>query len=179
MRSFDESDWVVLAVSFDRYDTNVLGTKGPRKMTVIVPPVTDDGHVMATTEEGMLERVKGGEFGDCQKLHNKAPRWNESLGAYCLNFNGRVTLPSVKNFQLQLEGASDPNQVSLQFGKTGDSTFTMDYSFPLSPLQAFQVRHAWGMQLSQRRTDCTLCCYYLCSRHDRLACACIHRCWFP
>ena len=81
MRSFDESDWVVLAVSFDRYDTNVLGTKGPRKMTVIVPPVTDDGHVMATTEEGMLERVKGGEFGDCQKLHNKAPRWNESLGA--------------------------------------------------------------------------------------------------
>ena len=122
------------------YDTNVLGTKGPRKMTVVVPPVSDDGHVMATTEEGMLERVKQGEFGDCQKLHNKAPRWNESLGAYCLNFNGRVTLPSVKNFQLQLEGASDPNQVSLQFGKTGDSTFTMDYSYPLSPLQAFQVR---------------------------------------
>lgn len=47
---------------------------------------------------------------------------------------------SVKNFQLQMEGAQDPNQVSLQFGKTGDSTFTMDYSYPLSPLQAFQVR---------------------------------------
>ena len=161
-----------------------LGTKGPRKMTVVTPPVTPDGHVKATSEEGMLERVKGGDFGDCVKLHNKAPRWNESLGAYCLNFNGRVTLPSVKNFQLQMEGAQDPNQVractnsprplsplrrsnslslrsteailqclesfserlllwsqvSLQFGKTGDSTFTMDYSYPLSPLQAFQVR---------------------------------------
>lgn len=133
------SDLIARVILFRRYDTNVLGTKGPRKMTVIVPPVSDDGHVMATTEEGLLERVKQGEFGDCQKLHNKAPRWNESLGAYCLNFNGRVTLPSVKNFQLQLEGASDPNQVSLQFGKTGDSTFTMDYSYPLSPLQAFQV----------------------------------------
>ena len=44
---------------------------------------------------------------------------------YCLNFNGRVTLPSVKNFQLQIEGAPDPNQVSLQFGKTGDNTFTV------------------------------------------------------
>ena len=74
------------------YDTNVLGTKGPRKMTVVTPPVTPDGHVQATSEEGMLERVKGGEFGACVKLHNKAPRWNESLGAYCLNFNGRVTL---------------------------------------------------------------------------------------
>ena len=59
---------------------------------------------MATTEEGMLERVKSGDFRDCQRLHNKAPRWNESLGAYCLNFNGRVTLPSVKNFQLQVRG---------------------------------------------------------------------------
>jgi hypothetical protein len=63
-----------------------------------------DGHVMSTTEEGMLERVKSGDFRDCQRLHNKAPRWNESLGAYCLNFNGRVTLPSVKNFQLQVRG---------------------------------------------------------------------------
>ena len=36
-----------------------------------------------------------------------------------------MTLPSVKNFQLQIEGAPDPNQVSLQFGKTGDNTFTV------------------------------------------------------
>jgi Tub family len=25
------------------------------------------------------------------KLVNKAPKWNPALGAYCLNFNGRVT----------------------------------------------------------------------------------------
>lgn len=49
-------------------------------------------------------------------LHNKAPRWNEALGAYCLNFKGRVTQASVKNFQLAAAG--DPAAaVVLQFGK--------------------------------------------------------------
>ena len=97
------------------YDTNVLGTKGPRKMTVVVPPVAPDGTVRADTStlEGpsLLDQVKAGSFGESIRLHNKEPRWNESLGAYCLNFNGRVTLPSVKNFQLQIEGAADVNQV--------------------------------------------------------------------
>ena len=37
------------------------------------------------------------------------------LGAYCLNFNGRVTQASVKNFHLVT--ASEPEYVILQFGK--------------------------------------------------------------
>ena len=37
------------------------------------------------------------------------------LGAYCLNFNGRVTHASVKNFQLVEE--HDLENVILQFGK--------------------------------------------------------------
>ena len=36
----------------------------------------------------------------CVVLRNKPPRWNAALGAYCLNFGGRVTQASVKNFQL-------------------------------------------------------------------------------
>lgn len=48
-------------------------------------------------------------------LQNKAPRWNEALNAYCLNFKGRVTQASVKNFQLA--AAADPDTVLLQFGK--------------------------------------------------------------
>lgn len=48
-------------------------------------------------------------------LKNKAPKWNDQLGAYCLNFNGRVTHASVKNFQLVPE--DDPERVILQFGK--------------------------------------------------------------
>lgn len=48
-------------------------------------------------------------------LRNKAPRWNDALGAYCLNFGGRVTHASVKNFQLV--GDDDPEHIVLQFGK--------------------------------------------------------------
>ncbi|URE48580.1 Tub family [Musa troglodytarum] len=40
-------------------------------------------------------------------LKNKAPRWHEQLQCWCLNFRGRVTVASVKNFQLV--AAADPS----------------------------------------------------------------------
>lgn len=52
-------------------------------------------------------------------LRNKPPKWSEKLSAYCLNFNGRVTHASVKNFQLI--SADDPETVLMQFGKVGDA----------------------------------------------------------
>ncbi|CAK9157289.1 unnamed protein product [Ilex paraguariensis] len=85
-------------------------------------------------------------------LKNKAPRWHEQLQCWCLNFRGRVTVASVKNFQLiastqpvpQAPPASQPAQsdhdkVILQFGKVGKDIFTMDYSYPLSAFQAFAI----------------------------------------
>ena len=48
-------------------------------------------------------------------MRNKPPKWNEQLSAYCLNFRGRVTHASVKNFQLVSD--ADPEAVLLQFGK--------------------------------------------------------------
>lgn len=72
-------------------------------------------------------------------MKNKIPKWNEQvdncsdnlqqtsacelsvivfvfqLNAYCLNFKGRVTEASVKNFQLVTD--EDPENVILQFGK--------------------------------------------------------------
>ncbi|KAI5411656.1 Tubby-like F-box protein 7, partial [Lathyrus oleraceus] len=78
-------------------------------------------------------------------LKNKAPRWHEHLQCWCLNFHGRVTVASVKNFQLiattdqsQPEGKGDQETV-LQFGKVGDDTFTMDYRQPLSAFHAFAI----------------------------------------
>ena len=37
-------------------------------------------------------------------LRNKCPRWHEQLQCWCLNFRGRVTVASVKNFQLVAAG---------------------------------------------------------------------------
>ncbi|XP_047974853.1 tubby-like F-box protein 8 [Salvia hispanica] len=76
-------------------------------------------------------------------LKNKAPRWHEQLQCWCLNFRGRVTVASVKNFQLiastQPPGASDHDKVILQFGKVEKDLFTMDYRYPLSAFQAFAI----------------------------------------
>lgn len=85
-------------------------------------------------------------------LKNKSPRWHEQLQCWCLNFRGRVTIASVKNFQLiaaaaPAAGTSQPPQapppehdkVILQFGKVGKDMFTMDYRYPLSAFQAFAI----------------------------------------
>ncbi|XP_038682039.1 tubby-like F-box protein 8 [Tripterygium wilfordii] len=85
-------------------------------------------------------------------LKNKPPRWHEQLQCWCLNFRGRVTVASVKNFQLiaatqPAAGAPTPSQpapsdhdkIILQFGKVGKDKFTMDYRYPLSAFQAFAI----------------------------------------
>ena len=56
-------------------------------------------------------RRAGGGGERMLKLVNKVPKWNPSLGAYCLNFNGRVTQASVKNFQLVSEGDDQDRDV--------------------------------------------------------------------
>ncbi|KAE8666449.1 Tubby-like F-box protein 5 [Hibiscus syriacus] len=79
-------------------------------------------------------------------LKNKAPRWHEQLQCWCLNFKGRVTVASVKNFQLvanvepsQDISVAERDKVILQFGKIGKDIFTMDYRYPLSAFQAFAI----------------------------------------
>ncbi|KAL9327065.1 hypothetical protein ACSQ67_007710 [Phaseolus vulgaris] len=79
-------------------------------------------------------------------LKNKAPRWHEQLQCWCLNFKGRVSVASVKNFQLVAAvdpshniSAEEQDKVILQFGKIGKDIFTMDYRYPLSTFQAFAI----------------------------------------
>ena len=148
------------------YESNILGSRGPRKMTVLVPAVrqTKDGkqqahvHRPQTTDEtdSLLHayKVQGQGEGRVIALVNKTPKWNEQVGAYVLNFNGRVTMASVKNFQLMVhsgedgsddsqgqagDGAEEEERPCLQFGRVGKDMFTMDFGWPLSPLQAFSI----------------------------------------
>ena len=69
--------------------------------------------------------------------YNKPPRWNDTVGAFVLNFNGRVTMASVKNFQLITH--DDAEKVVLQFGRVGKDDFTMDFQWPVTPFQAFAI----------------------------------------
>lgn len=72
-------------------------------------------------------------------LKNKTPRWHDQLQCWCLNFNGRVTVASVKNFQLVASLENEDENVILQFGKVGKDVFTMDYQYPISAFQAFAI----------------------------------------
>ncbi|KAJ8984756.1 hypothetical protein NQ317_005021 [Molorchus minor] len=67
-------------------------------------------------------------------MHNKAPMWNENSQVYQLDFGGRVTQESAKNFQIEFRG----KQV-MQFGRIDGNAYTLDFQYPFSALQAFAV----------------------------------------
>ncbi|XP_050218845.1 tubby-like F-box protein 7 [Mercurialis annua] len=122
------------------YKFNLLKSRGPRRMVCSL-----NGSSLQETPSDGDSKMKGPES-CCTILRNKAPRWHEHLQCWCLNFHGRVTVASVKNFQLvatvdqsQPGGKGDEEIVLLQFGKVGDDTFTMDYRQPLSAFQAFAI----------------------------------------
>ena len=87
--------------------------------------------------ETMLAKIKQKEVSKLLYLINKPPNWNDTVGAYVLNFNGRVTMASVKNFQLVQP--DQPGLILPQFGRVGKDEFTMDFRAPLSPFQAFSI----------------------------------------
>lgn len=48
----------------------------------------------------ILECYKSKNMDNLIELHNKTPVWNDDTQSYVLNFHGRVTQASVKNFQV-------------------------------------------------------------------------------
>lgn len=156
-------------VSHISYELNVLGSRGPRRMQCIMNAIPasaiDPGGMAPTQTEFLLSntdsfsslpffrsksaRIHNSQSGSSSSqltLKNKAPRWHEQLQCWCLNFNGRVTVASVKNFQLvaSVENGGggrrqEHENVILQFGKVGKDAFTMDYRYPISAFQAFAI----------------------------------------
>ncbi|GER24711.1 tubby-like F-box protein [Striga asiatica] len=154
------------------YELNILGTRGPRRMHCVmhsIPrPLEDDSFRSSLSFSKSFDHsteFTSARFSDIGNddvaesrplvLKNKAPRWHEQLQCWCLNFRGRVTVASVKNFQLIAAGGggpaaggsqpsggqqlSDHDKIILQFGKVGKDMFTMDYRYPLSAFQAFAI----------------------------------------
>ncbi|VDN97919.1 unnamed protein product [Rodentolepis nana] len=132
------------------YEPNLLGFKGPRKMTVLLRSETD---LESSSSFKELSKYLTGVPASrdhslgISELHNKRPMWNEETQSYVLNFHGRVTQASVKNFQLIDEKDGERflvlswfnSKVLMQFGRVSDKYFTMDYTYPLSALQAFGI----------------------------------------
>ncbi|KHN03006.1 Tubby-like F-box protein 3 [Glycine soja] len=153
------------------YELNVLGSRGPRRMhcvmdtipasaiepggAAVAPSQTDFSvsnidtsfpffQTNSTSLENSISGDQRNKKDDVLVLRNKAARWHEQLECWCLNFHGRVTIASVKNFQLAVSpenGHAGPqeDEVILQFGKVGKDLFTMDYRYPISAFQAFAI----------------------------------------
>ncbi|KAI3712888.1 hypothetical protein L1987_71457 [Smallanthus sonchifolius] len=155
------------------YELNVLRTRGPRRMNCTMhsipissiqeggtaptpksfPHSSDDKDSLSSSFKikdlnvtNPMSSSSGPICSDSLILKNKAPRWHEQLQCWCLNFKGRVTVASVKNFQLVASvdpshnvSAAEQDKVILQFGKIGKDIFTMDYRYPLSAFQAFAI----------------------------------------
>ncbi|KAL5010213.1 hypothetical protein ScPMuIL_012518 [Solemya velum] len=123
------------------YETNVLGFKGPRKMTIIIPGMNIDHERVDIRprgdHDGLIERWKRKNMENILELHNKTPVWNEETQSYVLNFHGRVTQASVKNFQIVHD--NDVDYIVMQFGRVAEDVFTMDYNYPMCALQAFGI----------------------------------------
>lgn len=126
-------------------DLGVLGTN-------IIKMAGGDAHLPAAAE--------GAEEKGIGLYINQAPVWNPSEGMYTLDFRGRVTVASVKNFLLERPLQETPpaeqsntstsastdggeeeksRETVLIFGRTGNEPdeYSLDFSFPFSPLQAF------------------------------------------
>ncbi|CAG5978721.1 unnamed protein product [Menidia menidia] len=123
------------------YETNVLGIKGPRRMTVIIPGMNKDNERVPLRPrndcDGLLIRYQNRRMDNLIELRNKTPVWNEDTASHVLNFNGRVTQASIKNFQIVHN--KDLDYIVMQFGRIADDIFTLDYNYPMCAVQAFAI----------------------------------------
>jgi tubby and related proteins len=154
------------AIIFDRYGLYDQLTEGtqPRKISVIVPALDADScpipHKPLRAKEliskassargkaqspksadsggdgySLVDMLRASDYTNCHVFESKDPMYEK--GNYRLNFNGRVTVASVKNFQLV--PPTNNNNVTVQFGKVGSDQFHLDYKAPLNAVQAFAL----------------------------------------
>lgn len=160
VRSFISDNIIHYEIAIINYTYNRIVNVGPRKMNITIPNISKkeyneyNEHISdwEICEERNLLSAQNKIVGK-----NKEPYWSNTINAHSLDFNGRVTLPSNKNFQImfnQSELSTNDNSFSfmdfggidIQFGKVNDNfdgngaeIYTLDFKWPISPLQAFGI----------------------------------------
>jgi tubby-related protein 1 len=152
-RDSDRSDCVLMskatepeelaAVRFNKISLvgQYLNGSSPRKMRVILPPI--DNATMrpvpnrpdAPGHKSLLDMMRASDYGKYYVFETKEPVLEDAT--FRLDFKGRVTVASVKNFQLVSE--DDLDHVVCQFGKVGTDAYTIDFQAPFNAVQAFAL----------------------------------------
>ncbi|ORZ39951.1 tubby C-terminal-like domain-containing protein [Catenaria anguillulae PL171] len=111
-------------------------------------PITARQEELLTSSHFNWPPASNSELANSRLLvyRNKLPKFNETMKTFCLNFHGRVTMPSVKNFQLALADEVDEpgskgtgGMVRLQFGRVGRDTFSIDVHDPMMVMMGWAV----------------------------------------
>jgi tubby-related protein 1 len=127
------------------YGTQLLRSGEPRSMKVCISKVMDDDNMMrkkwqpAHRDEEMIRCFKHQSVSAKRHLHaftSKCHPKDADQEEILRNFQGRVTLSSVKNFQLVGE---EDGKLVMQFGRVDKDEFIMDVRWPMSPFQAFAI----------------------------------------
>lgn len=116
------------------YETNIFGLKGPRKMSAFIPssqPLINKKRLNELYEHEKKKQLPT----TVRKFRNKTPKWNASIEAYVLNFYGRATVSSIKNFIMVGERDNENAEPKVLFGKFGKDLFNMDIRYPFNLLQ--------------------------------------------
>jgi hypothetical protein len=126
-------------VAFIRHARRPIGDGIFNCMDVHVPGLFSDGSRVVWCPllgKGDLSSPPDDSL-EVQHLVTKNPQWNDDVDSLVLDFKGRHVLSSAKNFQLALQ--QKQQHVICQFGKIGASTFSLDFRYPLSVIQAFAI----------------------------------------
>ncbi|KAF7684418.1 Protein king tubby [Astathelohania contejeani] len=127
-----------IELAFVKYDVSFCSSNGPRSFITVIYGFNRNMNGPELKYKSSLKRAyKKKDYNSIVVLCNKKPFYNPETNSYVLNFNGRVTMPSVKNFQLI--HPQDPAYISMTFGKVGTNEFILDFQYPWCALQGFCV----------------------------------------
>lgn len=135
----------IAGAAFDKTSvfTEMVHGFQPRRLSAVIPklepatrlPLPHDTTRGGTSLAVHLRANDVDDHPDFTVLRTKEPVFQD--GCYRLNFYGRASVPSVKNFQLV--SPHNIGDVICQFGKFNDDEFHLDIKEPMTPMQAFSL----------------------------------------
>ncbi|CAF1471321.1 unnamed protein product [Adineta steineri] len=121
------------------YNSNMFGLKGSKQMNVLIPKL-EHAVQPIKNEDTIIGQWREQKFNHLLQLRNQPPKHDETTNVHLLQFEGnRPIRPSTKNFNIVLETENHQEEVVMQFGRIDEDTFTCDYRYPLSAIQAFSI----------------------------------------
>lgn len=143
----DRNDWVLLSRKCERCASRGRRRCGMRhvaRMQHYLEPVGAGQAfcmdvLFPVSSEGASSAVSCDVCGDASvgwsaALTSRRPKWNLKHKSLSLDFRGRATMASAKNFQLECTSSRKP---LFLYGKVAEHKFVLDYCFPLGMVQAY------------------------------------------